>query len=189
MTIFATFDSAGRRIASWDTDMMSDTSGIPENAIVISTETLEILVKYPEKYKYVSGSLVEIAQSIASARSEKISAIEDEKARRLAEGVPINGKRISVDNTARTDMVSMAMAASLAQGGSIDWSAGYSNGWICMDNSRFPLPSPADGISLAAFIGDWYSRTVQRARDLKDSALSASSISALNAIDITVGWP
>ena len=44
-------------------------------------------------------------------------------------------------------------------------------------------------LALAASVGDWYAAIVQHRRDLKDAALAAEDAAALDAIDVTTGWP
>ena len=42
---------------------------------------------------------------------------------------------------------------------------------------------------LAASVGDWYAAVIQHRRDLKDAVLAAEDAAALDAIDVTTGWP
>ena len=83
----------------------------------------------------------------------------------------------------------MAATASAAASGAVSWPESYARGWIAVENVRIPLATPADGLALAASVGDWYAAVVQRRRDLKDAALAAGDAAALDAIDITTGWP
>ncbi|KAA0582683.1 DUF4376 domain-containing protein [Azospirillum sp. Sh1] len=128
----------------------------------------------------------ERAAQMAGARVGRVAAINEERDRRLAAGAPYGGKRIDVSDRGRADLGGMAIAAMLATAGTVPWTGGYSAGWITMDNTRFPLPTPADGLALSAAVGDWYGRTMQYARDMKDAVLSAADPAAIPIAD---GWP
>jgi len=123
--------------------------------------------------------------TLAAARVAKVTAINAERDRRLSVGAPYAGKRIEVSDKGRADLGGMVSAAILATSGAAPWGEGYARGWIAMDNERVPLPTPLDGIALAASVGDWYGLTMQHARDLKDAALSGNSA----AVDESAGWP
>lgn len=125
------------------------------------------------------------AARLETARADKVAAVNAERERRLSVGAPFSGKRIDVSDKGRADLGGMSVAALLAQAGTVPWSDGYAQGWITQDNSRVPLPDPFDGIALAASVGDWYGRTMQHARDLKDAALAGDPA----AVDELAGWP
>lgn len=90
----------------------------------------------------------------------------------LAAGAPYAGHRIALDDASRADLSGMAATALAASTGFAPWPASYQQGWITMDNSRIPLPTPGDGLALAAAAGDYYASAVQRARDRKDAAVA-----------------
>lgn len=119
-------------------------------------------------------------------RAAVVEAVNVARNHRLAIGAPFQAKLIDVSDKGRADLGGMAIAAMLAQAGSTPWTEGYSAGWITMDNSRLPLPAPADGIALSAAVGDWYGRTMQHARTLKDAVLQSS---VPETVDISTGWP
>lgn len=189
MTIFARFDVDGRPCAFWDTSAIDDETIVPDDAVPISPDQQRMMIEYPDRYRYIGGDIAEIGPTIEAQRLAKVAAIDQTKAARFAAGAPFGAQRIAVDDRSRTDMVSMAVAADLAARGVVPWSQGYTDGWICIDNTRLPLPAPADGLALAAHVGDWYARTIQRARDLKDAALAAATVGDLDAIDLPAEWP
>jgi len=128
-----------------------------------------------------------IASELEGGRNIKVRAIDTERDRRLALGALHGGKRFSTSNESRTDLGGMATTAGLVLSGAlIEWPEDYAKGWIAIDNSRFVLPTPADGIALAASVTLSYSATVQYARDLKDAALAAADPST---VDELAGWP
>lgn len=117
------------------------------------------------------------------------AAIELHRAAMLAAGYPVSGLHVALDDASRADLTGMSSTALAALSGVAQWPASYAEGWITTSNVRIPLPTPADGLALAAAAGDWYARIVQRARTLKDAALAAEDEAALGAIDIEAGWP
>lgn len=125
------------------------------------------------------------AAALAARRAAKLEQVKVEYARRMAEGAPFAGKRIDVSDRGRVDLGGMVGAAMLAGNGTIPWSEGYGS-WIALDNTHVPLPTPAHGIRLAAAVGDWYARSRQCARDLKDQVLAAPNP---DLIDVFSGWP
>ncbi|KAA0571065.1 hypothetical protein [Azospirillum sp. Sh1] len=123
----------------------------------------------------------------AETRAAKVRAIDVERDRRLALGALHGGKRFSMSDASRTDLGGMATTAGLVLSGALPvWPDAYVQGWIALDNSRLPLPAPADGVALAASVALAYSELVQHARDLKDAALAADDPSL---VDEMSGWP
>lgn len=129
-------------------------------------------------------------QMLGDLRASKIAAIVAAADALLATGAPVNGGlHVALDDGARADLTAMATTATAAASGAIAWPEAYARGWISMENVRIPLATPAAGLALAAIVGDWYARIVQRRRDLKDAVLAAPTADALAAIDIDAGWP
>lgn len=129
----------------------------------------------------------EIAAQLAAARVAKVRDIDAARDRRLGLGALHGGKRFSTSDASRTDLGGMATTAGLVLSGALPvWPESYAQGWIAIDNTRLPLPTPADGIALAAAVALAYSATVQHARDLKDAALAAADPAA---VDELAGWP
>jgi hypothetical protein len=86
-------------------------------------------------------------------------------------------------------MGAVATTAIAASSGAVPWPEGYARGFITIENVRIPMPTPPDGLGLAAVVGDYYAELRQHARDLKDLAEAAETIADLDAIDETAGWP
>lgn len=132
----------------------------------------------------------ELCLTMAQIQAAKLVAIASTADELLAGGAPVsNGLHIALDDGARADLTAMAATATAAASGAVTWPASYSRGWISIENVRIPLATPAAGLLLAASVGDWYARVVQHRRDLKDQVLAAADEAALDAIDITAGWP
>ena len=127
---------------------------------------------------------------LATAISTKIAAISATAAALLATGAPVgDGLHVALDDGSRADLTAMAATATAAASGAVPWPESYSRGWITVENIRIPLATPADGLALAASVGDYYAAIIQHRRDLKDAVLVAEDAVALDAIDETDGWP
>lgn len=126
------------------------------------------------------------AELLDAACKATVRAIDDERDRRLSAGAPYAGRLIDVSDRSRANLSGMAVAAMAAQAGHIPWSEAYAAGWIAVDNTRVALPTPADGLALAASVGDWCGRTIQHARTLKDIALTSIDPAA---VDWLADWP
>ena len=130
------------------------------------------------------------APSLIVLRAAKLAAISAAADALLATGAPIDGGlHVALDDRSSADLMVMAATATAASAGTVSWPESYSRGWIAVENVRIPLATPADGLALAASVGDWYAAIVQHRRDLKDAALAAGDAAALDAIDVTTGWP
>lgn len=123
-------------------------------------------------------------------RAAKIAAISASADALLSAGAPVaSGLHVALDDGSRADLTAMASTATAASASAVSWPESYSRGWITIENVRIPLATPADGLALAASVGDWYAAVIQHRRDLKDAALAAGDAAALDAIDIAAGWP
>lgn len=162
----------------------------------------EILATYPagtvpyplspgERYKPDgAGGWTAEEPTIVDLRSAKLDTIVAKASELLGAGAPTShGLRIALDDASRSDLTAMAATATAAASGAVAWPESYSRGWISIENVRIPLPTPIDGLTLAASAGDYYAAIVQHRRDLKDASLAAASAAVLDAIDVTAGWP
>lgn len=127
--------------------------------------------------------------NLDTLKSSLLSEIKSKEIAVLFSGAPFRASQhIALDDVSRVDLGAMAMTASAALSGQVDWPASYSRGWISVENTRIPLKTAKDGISLAAFAGDFYAKVKQHARDLKDKVTEANSADDISAIDIDSGW-
>lgn len=130
------------------------------------------------------------APTFEDLRAVKLTAIASAAAALISAGAPVDGGlHVDLHDGARADLTAMAATATAAASGAVSWPESYARGWITLENVRIPLATPAAGLALAATVGDWYARVVQRRRDLKDQVLAAEDATALEAIDETAGWP
>lgn len=141
-------------------------------------------------WRFADGAFAAPAgPGLEDLRAAKVAAISARAAALLAAGAPYGGHHIALDAASRADLGAMATTALAAQAGSVPWPESYALGWISLANIRIPLPTPADGLALAAEAGDCYACIVQTARNLKDAALAAPDADALAAIDVEATLP
>ena len=137
-----------------------------------------------------SLTAAEIAADLAEARAAKTAAIEAGLGTLMDAGAPVaGGLHIALTDSARADLGAMATTAIAALSGALPWPDSYQQGWIAVENTRIALASPADGLRLAAGVGDYYAKCRQNGRSLKDAVLAAADRTALEAVDVTAGWP
>jgi hypothetical protein len=128
--------------------------------------------------------------TLEDLRSQTLAEIATKASDLLSVGAPVSdGLHIALDDGSRADLTAMAATATAAASGAVSWPDSYARGWIAIENVRIPLATPAAGLALAASVGNYYAAIVQHRRDLKDAALAAVDAAALDAIDITAGWP
>lgn len=129
--------------------------------------------------------------TVNELRSAKIAAIIAKAETILSAGYPSNGLHVSLDDGSRADFTAMAATATAAAAAAnaVPWPDSYARGWISKENVRIPLATPAEGLTLAASVGNHYASIVQHRRDLKDAANAAEDAEALAAIDTNSGWP
>lgn len=131
--------------------------------------------------------------SFSDRQAAMLAAVDGRMISLLAAGAPTvyqaQTLHVALDDGSRADLTAMATTAVAAAAQSIPWPASYQTGWITMENVRIPLPAPADGLGLAALIGDYYAQIRQHGRNLKDTILAAQDNNDLDQIDIEAGWP
>lgn len=124
-----------------------------------------------------------------SRAAPMLTAVRGRLAAVLTTGAPVDGLHVALDAGSRADMTAMGATALAAATGAVAWPESYARGWITIENIRVALPTPADGLALAARVGNFYALSVQHARDLKDAIIEAGEDeAALDAIDIGSGW-
>lgn len=135
--------------------------------------------------------------NFAADQSARVASINQHRDDILAAGFPYGGKLFDVSDSSLVRFAGMTLAATLSVTLSAPWDHEYADGWIAMDNTRMPLPTPEDGLLLGRLVGSWVAKVTQHARTLKDTIEAvafdpvdpAASFTALAAIDITAGWP
>lgn len=128
-------------------------------------------------------------ERLGAARAAKLDEIETRASSLLSEGWPTGGLHIGISDGDRTNLGGMATTALAASSGALPWPPSYALGWISAENIRVPLPTPGDGLALAAGASAYYAEIVQHRRDLKDALAAAMTVEEIDAIDAAEGWP
>lgn len=90
----------------------------------------------------------------------------------MASGAPYGGKRVEVDDASRSNLNSVVLAALLAAQGLSPWPPEV-QGWIAIDNTLIPLPTPTDAIQMGLTVMQWHASLIVFGRALKDAVLAA----------------
>ena len=159
---------------------------VPDGKVIVSTsvQRVEGVVKW-----------VNVLEDIPfeDLQSAKIEAVEAKMDAIFAAGAPVtvgaDTLHVALTDGSRADLTAMATTAVAASTGAVPWPESYQTGWIAMENVRIALATPANGLGLAAGVGDYYAQVRQNGRDLKDAALAAEDQAALDAVDVESGWP
>ncbi|MCY1668310.1 DUF4376 domain-containing protein [Rhizobium sp. SL86] len=171
-----------------------DAQARPEDAVEITqaqhAEFLGVL-NAGGSVQTIDGELVAVPRgvSFADQQADKLRLIDAKANDLLNGGYATGGLHVSLTDASRADLTAMATTAGFAVSGVVPWPESYQLGWISIENVRIPLPTPEEGILLAAAIGDFYARIKQHARSLKDAVTLAEDADGLVAIDIESGWP
>jgi hypothetical protein len=130
------------------------------------------------------------AWQLAQAIVAKQAAIATYSAARLSAGYADagSGKRFGVTTDDRGDLTALVTFAQLCLGGAGVWGAPW-NAKQALDGSALVFATPAAAVGFATTIGAWYGNTVQHAAGLKAQVAALPSIAAVQAFDITQGWP
>ena len=160
-----------------------DGAAPPDGSIEVPVAPADASMMWDGKWDYPAATFYDRRAAVLTTIASTANTL-------LATGAPVSGGlHIALDDGSRADLTAMAATATAASAGAVTWPESYSRGWIAIENVRLPLATPAAGLTLAASVGNWYAAVVQHRRDLKDAALAAVSVDALDAIDIEHGWP
>jgi len=183
-------DVVDGHVAIWSGDawsMAADHRG--ETWYLDGTATTIAFIGDPAAQGYVATAP---DPTLDDLRAAKLLAIVAKANDLLSAGAPVSGGlHVALDDGSRADLTALASTATavLISSGTVTWPDSYSRGWITIENVRVPLATAADGLTFAASVGNYYSAIMQHRRDLKDAALASSDEAALDAIDISAGWP
>lgn len=130
-----------------------------------------------------NGAFTRPGPPVEQRRAARLARAQAERDAIMAAGAPYGGKRIEVDDASRANLNGVVTTALIAQAGGIAWPDALSQGWITMDNTRIPLPAPADAVMLGLTVLSWYAALIQLGRDIKDTILAAPDPDA-----VPVGW-
>jgi hypothetical protein len=144
----------------------------PVGLVLVPSDTAKI----GDTFDPVTGEFLTPAVPLDQRRATAVAMIEAHKARLMAAGAPYAGRRVELDDASRANLNGVVTTALLMEVGAIsEWPADYALGWITLDNSRIPLPTPMDGITLGLTVAHWYSGLVQFCRSAKDAVLASEA--------------
>ena len=136
----------------------------------------------------VNGVYTPYAPTLADNKTAKIAAAETVFDGLIAAGFTYAGARYQIDSDSQTQLAAMSLMAlgSITDPANSPWIAGFY--WIAGDNSHVPMDAPtmyAFGRAVASYV----SAGVLRLRAIKDAIAGAADQAALDAIDVTAGYP
>jgi hypothetical protein len=144
---------------------------------------------------YVSD--IDAAQAVAAdaaallvqAKAIKAAAVASCYAGKIAAGFNYAGKLIQIDDASQANIAAQGLAAlgSIVDPASNPWDANFT--WICADNSRLALATAAAMYAFATACDGYVKGCILQRRALKDAIAGATTLAALQAIDISTGWP
>ena len=142
----------------------------------------------PGAYMIQNGALARRTPTLAESRFAKTGAAVAHYNALIAAGFAQGGTLFQIDSAAQAQIAAMGVMAlgSITDPAGSPWPAGFY--WIAADNSHVPMDAAAMyGFGRAA--GAYVSACVLRLRAIKDAIVSAPDQAALDAIDVTAGYP
>ena len=109
---------------------------------------------------------------------------------KIAAGWTYNGSLIAIDSGSRANIAGKALQASLSlqSGSTVAWPSNMV--WLPQGNGlSLPLPTTQDMIAFGVAASNYYTNLVLYAASLEAQINAATSVSAVQAIDLTTGWP
>lgn len=109
---------------------------------------------------------------------------------KVAAGWTYNGSLIAIDSGSRANIAGKALQASLSlqSGSTVAWPSNMV--WLPQGNGpSLALATAQDMINFGVAVGNYYTNLVLYAASLESQINAATSVSAVQAIDLTTGWP
>lgn len=127
-----------------------------------------------------------VAYFLATRKRERLVDVASELARRNAYGFVHDGKRYQVDDASQARITALVVKADRFVAGlpGATWDVTF----IAADNSEVAFTAAEFGVFADAASNVVIARRMY-ARDLKNRILAAADRAALDAIDVTAGWP
>ncbi len=142
----------------------------------------------PGEFSVSGGALVARTSTLAGEKFSRQRAAFEHCTAVLAAGFSFNGAVYQVDAGSQASIAAMGIMAlgSITDPAGSPWPAGFY--WIAADNSHVAMDAPtmyAFGRAVAGYV----SACVLRLRAIKDAIAAAADQAALDAIDVTAGYP
>lgn len=126
---------------------------------------------------------------LAFLKDRKRDALAQVFGGKIEAGRVYGGATFQIDQGSTANIAAMAIRAGLALAnapGTEPWPAGFY--WIAADNSHVPMDAAAM-YAFAQDVGGYMSLLIMTNRAFKDAIENAADVAALDAIDVTAGWP
>jgi len=142
----------------------------------------------PGEFSVSGGALVARTSTLAGEKFSLQRAAFEHYTAVLAAGFSFSGVVYQVDAGSQGNIAAMGIMAlgSITDPAGSPWPAGFY--WIAADNSHIAMDAPtmyAFGRAVAGYV----SACVLRLRAIKDAIAAAADQAALDAIDVTAGYP
>jgi hypothetical protein len=142
----------------------------------------------PGAYMVQNGTLAPRTATLAENRFAKTNGAVAHYNALIAAGFSYGGTLFQIDGMAQANIAAMGVMAlgSITDPAGSPWPAGFY--WIAADNSHVTM----DAAAMYAFgraAGAYVSACVLRLRAIKDAIAAAADQAALDAIDVTAGYP
>jgi hypothetical protein len=138
--------------------------------------------------RVVDGVYVPYAPTIADNRTAKVAAAQAIYDGLIAAGFTYGGVAYQIDPDSQTQLAAMGLMAlgSITDPANSPWPAGFY--WVATDNSHVPMDAPTT-YSVGRAVAGYVSACILRLRAIKDEIAAAADQAALDAIDVTAGYP
>ena len=125
---------------------------------------------------------------LAIGQAAKLQAAEAQQAALIAAGFTFQGHPYQIDQDSLFNINSMGGLAlgSITDAATSPWPAGFV--WIAADNTKVPMDAPTC-YAFSRAVGGYVSGLILHLRGIKDAITGAANQTALDAIDVTAGWP
>jgi hypothetical protein len=136
----------------------------------------------------VNGALAPYAPSLTDKQAAKVQAANANYNALMSVGFTLNGTPFQIDAVSQSQIAAMGALAlgSIADPANSPWSAGFY--WVAADNSHVPMDA-ATTYAFARAVALYVSSCILHLRAIKDAIAGAADQAALDAIDVTAGYP
>ncbi len=123
-------------------------------------------------------------------QKQQMQAVAEQYATIIAAGYTYSNVLVAIDDVSQQKITAMAAIASNTLAGLITTAWPTTFAWAPMGfGASLSLPTPQNMIAFGAAIGHYVSNVILYAESLTQQIASAPSVAAVQAINITAGWP
>jgi len=135
-----------------------------------------------------SGAVVTYVPNLADNQEAKTQAALAQYSARIAAGFTFSGTLFQIDPVSQGQIAAMGALAlgSIADSANSPWNGGFY--WVATDNSHVPMDA-ATTYAFARAVALYVSACILHLRAIKDAIAGAADQAALDAIDVSAGYP